>query len=77
MTTADKLRRAIERKFGKFSQSKFGELSQAKVAQRLEIPAGTLSEYLTGKYEPTLGSLRGIAEHLDCSLTSLVGDEAA
>lgn len=68
MTTGEKIRRAIRRKYG--------EVTQGEAAQRLEVPAGTLSEWLSGKYEPTLGSLRSLAERLECSVTSLVGDEA-
>lgn len=69
MTTGEKLRRAIKRQFG--------EISQAKAAEKLEVPPGNLSEWLNDKYEPSLGSLRGLAEKLTCSVAALVGDEAA
>lgn len=66
MTTGEKLRRAIGKKFG--------EVSQAEAARRLGVPPGNLSEWLSGKYEPTLSTLRTLAEGLTCNVTSLVGD---
>lgn len=69
VTTGDKIRRAIERKFGE-------KISQNEAARRIGVPTGTLSEWLSGAYEPTLASLRWVAEQCECSVTSLVGDEA-
>lgn len=68
VTTAERIARAITRKFGK-------EMRQFEIAERLGVPPGTLSEWLNGKYEPTLDSLRALSVHLDCSAASLVGDE--
>lgn len=48
-----------------------------KIAERLGVPPGNLSEWLNDKYEPSVGSLRKLAEKLDCSVASLIGDEAA
>lgn len=69
MTTGERLRKAIARKYGK-------NVSQAKAAAQLGVPPGNLSEWLNDKYEPTLPSLRHMADQLGCSVTSLIGDEA-
>ncbi len=68
MTTGERIRRAIKRKFG-------DEMKQGVVAERLGVPPGNLSEWLNDKYEPTLGSLRQLADALSCSVNSLIGDE--
>jgi transcriptional regulator with XRE-family HTH domain len=70
VTTGERLQRAITRKFGK-------EAKQVKVAEALGVPPGNLSEWLNDKYEPGLASLRHLAEGLDCSVASLIGDEEA
>lgn len=70
MTTADRLHRAIARKFGK-------DARRFRIAEQLGVPPGTLSEWLSGKYEPTLDSLRALSVRLDCPVASLVGDEPA
>ena len=51
-------------------------MKQGVVAEKLGVPPGNLSEWLNDKYEPTLGSLRHLADRLDCSIASLIGDEA-
>jgi transcriptional regulator with XRE-family HTH domain len=68
VTTGERLRKAIGRRFGK-------KLSQAKVAEALDVPPGNLSEWLSGKHEPNLSSLRHMASGLTCSVASLIGDE--
>lgn len=67
MTTGQKLRRAIERRFR--------GATQRQVAARLGVPPASLSEWLSGHYEPTLPSLREVAARLECSVAALVGDE--
>jgi transcriptional regulator with XRE-family HTH domain len=69
VTTGERIRRAIKRRYG--------DISQTKVAEKLEVPTGNLSEWLNDKYEPTLDSLRWLADKLSCSVASLIGDEAA
>jgi transcriptional regulator with XRE-family HTH domain len=69
VTTAQCLKRVIERKLkGK---------SQAEVAEFLAVPPGTLSEWLSDKYEPSLQSLRNVADKLDVTVASLIGDARA
>ena len=68
VTTGERIKRAIARKYGK--------ISQAKAAALLQVPEGNLSEWLNDKYEPTVPSLRRMAEHLDCTIATLIGDEA-
>lgn len=68
MTTADKLKRAIHNKWGK--------IGLRDAAERLQVPPGNLSEWLNGKREPNLGSLRELAAKLDRTPGSLVGTEA-
>ncbi len=51
--------------------------TQLEVAKYLEVAPGTLSEWLTEKYEPSLESLRNLAGRLRCSVASLIGNESA
>jgi transcriptional regulator with XRE-family HTH domain len=69
VTTADKLRRAITRKFG--------SIGLRDAALRLHIPPGNLSEWLNGKREPNLQSIRDLAKKLNRTPGSLVGTEEA
>jgi transcriptional regulator with XRE-family HTH domain len=69
VTTADKLRSAIRRKWG--------EIGLRDAAERLDVPPGNLSEWLNGKREPNLGSLRDLAKKLGREPGSLVGTEEA
>lgn len=69
MTTGERLQHVIARKFkGK---------NQGEVADALGVPPGTLSEWLNDKYEPSLQSLRNVAEKCDVTVASLIGDERA
>jgi transcriptional regulator with XRE-family HTH domain len=71
VTTGELLRDAIERK------PKLKDKTQYEVAEYLDVPPGTLSEWLSGKYEPSLESLRNVAKRLDVTVASLIGNERA
>ncbi len=69
MTTGERLQRIIDKKLpGR---------TQLEVAKYLDVAPGTLSEWLTEKYEPSLESLRNIAGKMTCTVASLIGDEKA
>lgn len=70
MTTGERLKRAMARK-------KLDQLSQAEAARFLDVPPGTLSEWLNDKYEPSLESLRKLSDKLGCSVAALIGSERA
>lgn len=71
MTTGELLKHAIDRK------PKLKDKAQYEVAEYLDVPPGTLSEWLSGQYEPSLESLRKIAKKLDVTVASLIGSERA
>ena len=68
MTTGERLRAILKRKYD-------GE-SQASIAEHLEIPPATLSEWLNEKFEPTLESIRELAARIPCKMSDLIGDES-
>jgi transcriptional regulator with XRE-family HTH domain len=69
VTTGDRLQRVIDKRFP--------DHSQAEVARELKVAPGTLSEWLNDKYEPSLESLRHLADKLGCAVASLIGESRA
>ncbi len=69
MTTAELIQQRIDKKYP--------DLNQGEIAEKLEVAPGTLSEWLNGRYEPSLDSLRALAGKLRCRVASLIGDETA
>lgn len=67
MTTAEKLQAHLKKRG--WSVSEF--------ARQLDKPKSNVSEWVNGKTEPNLESVRQIRELFDCSLNAIVGDEAA
>jgi transcriptional regulator with XRE-family HTH domain len=65
MTTGELLRAAIE--------AKWPDKTQGEIADLLHVPAGTLSEWLGDKYEPSLESMRQLARRLSKDVASLIG----
>lgn len=52
------------------------KLSQETVSERAKIANRTLQRIEEGKGNPTLSSIVGIAEALDCKLADLIGENA-
>jgi transcriptional regulator with XRE-family HTH domain len=52
-------------------------LTISELARRLEKPKSNISDWVNGHHEPNLDSLRQLAGLLECSVASLIGDEAA
>lgn len=71
MTTGERLQNAIDRR------PKLKGRPQYEVAEFLGVPPGTLSEWLNDKYEPSLESLRHVADKLGVAVASLIGDVRA
>lgn len=74
--TADLLARCAEIPVRVRNTGIYFLLLDGEAARQLGVPPGNLSEWLNDKYEPSLASLRDLAEHLDCSVASLIGDGA-
>ncbi len=48
-------------------------ITDAELARRLEVTRSTVHDWVHGEHEPTLASLRRLAQALECEVGELMG----